>query len=392
MKRQPVVGIQPEVLKWARESIGKTLADVARTMERPADEIEAWENGSSAPTYVQLEKLAYEVYKRPLAVFFFPSPLQESKPQSDFRTLPEDDLQELLPDTYLIIRRARAYQIALQELFGANNPVPNPIWRAITLSEKDSLEKQANQVRIFLNISLDAQEKWADDDEALKQWRSAVERAGIFVFKNAFKQKTISSFCLSDDQFPIIYLNNSTTKTRQIFSLFHELAHVLLRMNGLTKLDVNYIEKLPKRERKIEEFCNKFAAEVLIPTEDFKKQTAALSGNVEKNSDRICQHLAKRYGVSREAVLRRFLDRGEISSHFYENKAAFWAGQQKKKSDEGGDYYKTQKAYLSLSFSREVFNRFYRRQITKDEAAEYLNIKPKSFDSLEEEMSVGIHA
>ena len=102
--------------------------------------------------------------------------------------------------------------------------------------------------------------------------------------------------------------------------------------------------------------------------------------------------MAKRYGVSREAILRRFLDRGEISSLFYENKANFWAGQQGKKNDGGGDYYQTQKTYLSDSFSREVFSRFYRQQITKDEAAEYLAIKPKSFDALEEKMSWGMEA
>jgi len=197
---------------------------------------------------------------------------------------------------------------------------------------------------------------------------------------------------LSDEQFPIIYLNNSTTKTKQIFSLFHELAHVLLRMNGITKFDESYTQGLQKREQRIEKFCNIFAAEVLIPAADFAKQTASLSDNIEKTADGICQRLAKRYGVSREAILRRFLDRGEISSIFYENKANFWTSQQKKENDGGGDYYQTQKAYLSVNFSREVFSRFHRRQITKDEAAEFLDIKPKNFDALEEKIFWGMEA
>ena len=386
MKGQPVVGIQPKVLKWARESIGKSLEDVARTLKRPADEIEAWENGNRAPTYVQLEKLAYEVYKRPMAVFFFPIPPQESEPKSDFRTLPEEELRELLPDTYLNIRRARAFQATLHELYGAKNPVSNPIWRNITLYEKDSVKEQAAQVRTFLDISIKAQEKWTDDEEALKQWRFAVERAGIFVFKRAFRQKSISSFCLSDEQFPIIYLNNSTTKTRQIFSLFHEMAHVLLRMNGLTKFDEKYIGMLPKREQRIEKFCNEFAAEILIPAEDFTKQADLLSSKIRNDADGVCQRFAKRYGVSREVILRRFLDRGDISSTLYENTTRLWKGQQKTIKDGDGNYYNTQKAYLSDGFLREVFSRFYKRQITKDEAAEYLDIQPKYFNALEEKM------
>ncbi len=70
------------------------------------------------------------------------------------------------------------------------------------------------------------------DTIALKQWRQAVEDCGVFVFKAAFKQKDISGFCLMDESLPVIYLNNSTTKTRQIFSLLHELAHLLLSING----------------------------------------------------------------------------------------------------------------------------------------------------------------
>jgi len=40
--------------------------------------IEGWEAGASAPTYPQLEALAYKVYKHPLALFFFPEPPEDS--------------------------------------------------------------------------------------------------------------------------------------------------------------------------------------------------------------------------------------------------------------------------------------------------------------------------
>jgi hypothetical protein len=47
-------------------------------LKRKPEEVEAWEAGESAPTYPQLEKLAYQIYKRPLAVFFLPTPLDET--------------------------------------------------------------------------------------------------------------------------------------------------------------------------------------------------------------------------------------------------------------------------------------------------------------------------
>ncbi len=74
MRYESVVGIQPSVLRWARESLGLHISDVAGKLKRSLDEIVSWEEGRAAPTYPQLEKLAYQVYKRPLAVFFLTQP------------------------------------------------------------------------------------------------------------------------------------------------------------------------------------------------------------------------------------------------------------------------------------------------------------------------------
>jgi len=387
MKREPVTGVQPEMFQWARKTIGLSIAEVAEMLNRSPEEIEAWESGKDAPTYPQLEKLAYQIYKRPLAVFFLPSPPEESIPQSEFRTLPDADLRTLSRDTYLQIRRAHAYQIALKELFDHANPANRLIWNAVRLSLSHKVVEQAHAIRAFLDISLEEQVKWKGDDEALKRWRKSIEDSGIFVFKAAFKQKDISGFCLMDEYLPIIYLNNSTTKTRQTFSLLHELAHLLLSMNGLSKFDTSYIDRLPGAEQRIERFCNAIAAEVLIPLSDFSQQANHLPANIEKASEEQFSSLANRYGVSREAVLRRFLDIGRIAKTFYESKAKFWAAQKKQTS--GGNWYLNQGAYLSDRFAKEVITRHYRNQITLEQAADFLGIKPKSFAGFEERLLQG---
>ena len=53
----------------------------------------------------------------------------------------------------------------------------------------------------------------------LKAWRKTLLDVGIFVFKDAFRVDDYSGFSLYDDVFPIIYVNNSSAKTRQIFTL-----------------------------------------------------------------------------------------------------------------------------------------------------------------------------
>jgi len=363
MKSEPVVGVQAEIFRWARQTVGLSLQDVATTLKRDRSEIEAWETGNATPTYSQLEKLAYQVYKRPLAVFFLPSPPEEVLPQREFRTLPAEELQMLSRDTYLHIRKAHAYQIALNELFDGKNPSQHQICNALSLSPSTSFGDQVASVREYLGITLERQISWRTDDDALKAWRKTVEDAGIFVFKDSFKQKDISGFCLIDERFPIIYLNNSTTKTRQIFSLLHELVHLLLGINGLSKFDTQYIDRLQGAEKRAEKFCNSFAAELLIPDADFTTQLTQFPSIIEMATEDQFSKLAQRYCVSREAVLRRFLDKGRVSQSFYEAKAKLWASQ-KKSGGGGGDWYASQNSYLSARFAREVVSRQYRNQIS----------------------------
>lgn len=384
MSKETVTGIEPALFLWARNSVGLGVDDVAQMLNRSPEEIASWERGDTAPTYSQLEKLAYQIYKRPLALFFLPEPPQEETPQHEFRTLPDADMHSLDRDTYLHIRKAHAYQLALKELFD-HNPSSQPIWQQLELVRNQSVVEQAKKIREFLRIGMDQQAGWKNDDAALKAWRQAIEDAGIFVFKASFKQADISGFCLLDAQFPLIYLNNSATKTRQIFSLLHELSHLLIHVNGLSKFDFNYANRLAETEKKLEIFCNAVAAEVLIPAGDFRQQTAFAPSDIEKASDEFFAILASRYGVSREAVLRRFLNQKRVGQQFYEKKARFWA-QQKKQNEDGGSYYLTQGAYISDRFAKEVVARHYRQQISLEQAADFLGVKPKSYAGLEEQI------
>lgn len=388
MRSEPVVGIQPDVIRWARQSIGLSVSDVANRMSRSPEEIEAWELGTAAPSYPQLEKLAYQVYKRPLAVFFLPSPPEEVSPVREFRTLPTDDLLTLTVDTHSHIRHAHAFQLALRELFGTRNPNEHCIWHELILSRTRPVVEQAAAVRAYLGISLEEQIRWKDGDIALKKWRKTIEDKGVFIFKESFEQKDISGFCLLDSQFPVVYLNNSTTKTRQVFSLLHELAHLLLNVNGLSKFDQRYIDRLPIAEKQIEQFCNAIAAEILIPLEDFQLQVRQFPADIERASDQQFSDLAARYGVSREAVLRRFWDQDRVTTIFYEQKAKAWAAQQKKGA--GGDWYSSKNAYLSDRFAKEVVSRHYKNQLSVEQAADMLGIKPKNFAGLEQRILQGI--
>ncbi len=205
-----------------------------------------------------------------------------------------------------------------------------------------------------------------------------MEVAGIFVFKQSFKQRSISGFSLVDDEFPIIYLNNSAAKTRQIFSLFHELGHLLLHGNSISKFDDSYIARLPPAQRQIEQFCNAFAAEVLMPSDDFVKRLAT----VGRINDESLEGLANHYHVSREAVLRRMLDRGLVDQAYYEAKAKQWS-EELEGGGTGGNYYATQSAYLGDHYLQLVFGQHYQGRLTLEQVADYLGVKSKSVAGME---------
>ena len=374
-----VSGINEKILVWARQRSGMTVAQVAKATGRDVSVIDTWESGESAPTYPQLEELAYRVYKRPIALFFFPAPPTETDPEHSFRTLPDLEIKDLAADTRFKIRHARAMQLALYELHDGANPADRKIFRDID-AQAASPAKVAAIVRDYLGIDADVQRRaWKTPDDAVKWWRTAIEDAGVYVFKNTFKQENVSGFCLYDAEFPLIYVNNSTAKTRQSFTILHELGHLLFGTGGVTKRDDHYIDSLKGEQKEIEVFCNRFAAESLLPTRLVKAEMRSVA-------DDDIARLAATYKVSRQVVLTRLVALGAITQAHYEKKAAQWKAdyEAQQSGKGGGQYYATQGAYLGDRFLRLAFSRYYDGRISVERLAEVLNANIASLPGLEQ--------
>ena len=372
------IPVNPTMLVWARETAGLSLEETAHKMKKSVDIIELWEKGGDTPTYIQLEKLAYEIYKRPLALFFFPEPPQEETPQQSFRTLPEQEIERMSYQLKILIRNARAMQSNLIELNQGQNPSEKLIFKKLGFNVNLPLVEMAKKVRDFIGIELEQQMAWKDTDEAFKNWREQLEDNGIFIFKNAFRDDTFSGFCLYDEEFPIIYINNSKPVTRQIFTVFHELAHILFKTGGVDARLDDYINYLAGDERKIEIICNRFAGEFLVPDSDFNNQISGSTVN-----DDTLQSLANRYKVSREVILRKFFDRNIISQQYYSKKTKEWAESVKPAKGSGGNYYFTQGVYLSQKYLEIAFSHYYQKRISYLQLADYLGIKAKYLSGIE---------
>ena len=225
--------VNPDLLKWARNSLGLSIIEVAQRIHKSPAVVEDWESGQSHPTFNQLELLADSVYRRPVAVFFFPAPPEEPSVAHDFRTLPGTEIDKLDRDTRLALRDARAYQVSLSELSrGLNQAGDRLLTSSLQVDIRTNVSVLARLVREKLGFTVTQQSSWRSSTQAFKNWRIALEQVGIYVFKRSIEQREISGFCLNNPVFPIIIINNSTPHTRQIFTLFHELAHLLFGVSS----------------------------------------------------------------------------------------------------------------------------------------------------------------
>ena len=368
----------------AREKAGYSMADASQKFKK----IAAWEEGIGAPTYPQLEKLA-EAFKIPVSVFFFPEPPELPQINKTFRTLPDEEISKIPRRVRQLLHKAKAFQINLYELCQGKNSAPRLITKEFEFSPNANPVEMGAEVRNYLGVTLEEQKDWRDVETALKEWRTILQSVGVFVFKDAFRENNFSGFCLYDAEFPIIYINNSAAKTRQIFTLFHELAHLMFHSSGVDTLQDEYIPRLPLDNQKIEIICNKFAAEFLLPQTVFEQECDRLNAD-EKISEETAESLASHYHVSRESIFRRFRDHNLIKQATYDEAVQKWTKQwtnqraSQKKSGSGGNPYLTKIAYLGRDYIDLALSQYHQNKIDQNQLAEYLDTKPKYTNTLEE--------
>lgn len=374
-----ISAINPEMIKWARERSGLSINDLARSMKRDPDVLREWENGERDISYSALESLAYRHFKIPIAVFFFPEPPNVDDPKGNFRRLPDYELERFSPDTIQKIHLAQAYQDSLAELF-IDTPPGRMIHKDI-IPGNLSVQALAKKVRKYIGISFRRQFAFNSSDQAFKAWRHAIEEAGIFTFKDSFKDRFLSGFCLVHEQFPIIMVNNSNSFTRQIFTLMHELGHILYGVNGVTDIDESYLDFFDTKEQLVEVQCNRFAAEVLVPEKRFKSEIPFY----EDEGDTAISEIATKYSVSREVILRRLLDFNVIDQSQYVSQSKKWNRDylRSKKQTSGGNWYLTKMAYLGEGFVQNAFFNFRKGRFDKATLATHLNVKAKNLNKFE---------
>lgn len=372
--------INHEVLKWARESRRLEIDEVAQKIGQSSDFVREWENGASAPSYSQLERLAYDIYKRPLVVFFFDEVPEEKDLKADFRTLPEKIIDAFSSDLIKYIREARDKQFVLAELFPRGNPSKKFLLSQFQ-ADKSNPEKTAHDLREFLGISFEVQKGFKSPEEAYQYYREILAEYGVFVFQYAINRDEARGFCLYDENFPVILVSSKEGEvSSRIFTIFHEVAHLIFQTSGITTWN-DQIGFRNKQSEEIEVFCNKFSADVLVPQSFLLEHPLVKSKKGESWEVSELRKIAKELNVSIEVIFRRLLDLGRADKKEYE--AYRDHPYQKKKMSGGPTYAVKTVAQLGSSFIRMVLNNLYSKRITPYQASSYLKIKANNIGKIE---------
>ena len=349
------INVCPAILRKLRENSGFSVEELARKLDVSVEKIIKVEEGRDSLTLTQIKKLA-DIYKIPLAAFF-------SKDIPDIPSLPDYRLnreRRLSPEVFVAIRRAKYLSEEIIHLSGKRSKIPDfPDTQPETL---------AKNLREYLKLKIPV---FGNPNEALEFYKNILENElNIMVLELPLKSEDVRAFSLNLE-LSVIVLNESDEPQVKLFSLFHELAHLLKHGGGICSIDIS------EDQFEVEKFCNKFAAEFLVPSEDLitKLKNRTLS-------DREISELAEQYGVSVQVMMLRLLDSGLIArERYFEFKNKFDESKLRKKGGKR-DWEKTFYNRIGKIALSEISKAYKSGEISFFEAVKILNINTKYAERL----------
>ena len=367
------------MFRWARERRQLAVAEAAKRIGTTPDKLEAWERGDAAPTVRQARILA-ETYGRSFLELFRPEPppLQESDLVPDFRLhrgVPEPRESRDLLDIQAWAEEIRLNAIDLYDVLG--DPVPFPP-AALRASLAESPEVAAVRARGAVDFPVEAQIglKSKDRPSVPGALRRTLDNVGILVLRESGLAKLgARGMCIFAAPLPVI-VYSTESPSAQVFTIAHELGHIALGESAISGAPPAQGEA--SHGRRVEQWCNQFAAAFLIPASDLAQQWAKPNEPDPRIGDYELSALAKRYAVSEHAMLLRLLELRYVDPAFYwnEKRAALLAREANFKAGGRPEYYGSR--YRSARgdlYTGLVMEAWTSGKLSNHNAGEYMGIK-----------------
>lgn len=343
------LNVNHKLIRWALERSGRSVEGLARQFPK----LGKWESGETQPTLKQLEALAKKTWT-PLGYFFLPEPPQEKLPIPDFRTVSDRPVGSASPNLIDTLHTMQRRQVWMRDYLIDRGHDPLPFIASANLREPPvAVAQRIRQV-------IGAGDGWASQhgtwSDALRHLREVIEEAGILVAINGvvgndnhrkLDTEEFRGFVLMDNYAPLIFVNGSDAKSAQMFTLAHELAHLWVGESALFNLS-----NMEPSEFAVEQFCNKVAAEFLVPAREFENYWPRARQEAEP-----FHAIARYFKVSPIVAARRAQDLGLIQqADFLTFFRSYQEDERRKaaRTSGGGNFYQTQNVRLGKRFARAV--------------------------------------
>ena len=338
------VAVKPELLRWACTRAGVAPDELTHRFPQ----LPAWVSGEVMPTMRQVEDFANATHAS-VGFFFLPQPPVEQIPIPDYRTIGGGPMRHPSPNLLDTIYICQQRQEWYRDFARSAGDAPLPFIGTADLTSP--VETTADRIRTALGFNLDERRMLPTWTEALRRFVVQADEAGVLVMVsgvvggNAHRKldpDEFRGFALSDGYAPLVFINGSDTKSAQMFTLAHEIAHLWLGESALSDVVPTAIPA-----NRIESWCNRVAAEVLVPIDVLRREYRADADLREET-----KRLAKRFKVSTLVILRRIFDAGGLTQddfwQAYRAEQAFLRAIQK---GTGGDFYRMQLTRVGKRFA-----------------------------------------
>lgn len=357
--------IRPEMLRWAFERAGFNEVGAITVFPKLAE----WLSGDKKPTSSQLQTFAKK-FHTPFGYLFLSQPPEENIPIPMFRGK-AGRVNFFDIDLYDTVLNIQSRQDWLEEYLRENDIETCNLVGCINLNTP--LSKTITILRRAL--SLEARWAFSIDDfaPAVNILTQQIEENGIFVVFNGvvgnnshrpLEVNECRGFALVNEIAPFIFINSRDSKSAQLFTLIHEVVHIMLGISaghaGESEISHDITEL----------YCDKVAAEFLVPANTLHE----LWNNNIKN-------LSRRFKVSELVIARRAHDIGLLNDSDYR---LFWLEYSSrpiptKKKSNGGDYYRTSTKRVGRTFAIHVRNAVKSRQLSYTEAYRLTGLYGKTY-------------
>lgn len=368
--------INSAMMKWAREYAGFTHGHEERLPKDIKSKYEAWEKGENSPTWNQLREVSKK-YHIPTAFFFMDCPPNfDNLPNMiNYRKLVADSIYETnSPNLINNIRKSETRREIYLDLL-------NELNEDILLFKVPKLEHDtkifSNYIREILGISLSTQKSWykeVNHYNFLNKWKEVLnEKLGVLIFETeGVLLEEMRALCIFHEKIPIILLNGKDSVNGRIFSLFHELTHLLLGESAICGDDENTQEEI---------FCNAVAGEFLVPEHDLN---ISINGVTDLLSYNSLKKLYNSYGVSEHVILRRLLDANKISRKDYISHINSYEESFSKSSGSGGNYLNNMIKYNGKAYYSVILDAYEVGIINSLEFSKFTDLGKKQIPKLQE--------